>query len=346
LTALPRPESFPSVRPRSRLSWTGLPRSVLVKAWLPWDVVFPARTGLRSVGSVGLSLSRRVLSVPGAWPTWSAWPASGLSWSLADEIRPPWRGAVESARARAARGYGAAALRNPSSVWTESVFRSGRADAGRALRPRAAARRARPGTAAGHGVFRTLPRAGKGALVARPLPGRPRRVSGARRRGAFRAGTRGPGGHVRRARAAVGVGPVAGIDGVRARIQVCLVRVTITVRIHGVRGPSLRAPAGSAVPTIHPVPPGHCLFSGAPRQAASHGKPRVPGAGSRNAALAPSSSVGRPEPADRAGRVITPFDSALFQRAAAARGYCAPRGEGYAGCEGTSVSPAPTALRR
>jgi hypothetical protein len=263
---LPRTVMLLAGLPRTVMLLAGLPRTVMLLAGLRRTALFPAGTVPGSAGAVGLFLPRGARPVPGAWP---AGLASGLSLSAASGVRAAWRDGVEPVLARGARGSWAAIPGDPRSVRAQRFFRSGRAAAIRALRPGATARRRpRAGAAdAGHGVLRTQPRAVKEVLVGWPLPGWPRREPGAWWRAAFRAGTRRPGGHVSRAGAATGVSAIAGVDGVSTRVQVRLIGVAAAVQVHGVRGSALRAPAGSAVPTIHPVPPGHSLFGG------RHGKP-------------------------------------------------------------------------
>jgi hypothetical protein len=202
---------------------------------------------------------------------------------------------------------------NRRSVRGKKVFCRGGTSAIPALRPGAAARGARPGAAgAWRRVLRALPRAVKGARVKGRLPGGPRREPGTRWHGTFRAGARGADRHVPRAETASRIAAVPGVDRVGVRIQVRLVRVALTAGVGGLRGRATHPPAGCAVPTIHPVPPGHLPCSCAPRPAASHEESRVPGVLSRRTVLTPAIECRRAGRRGRAGTSNCPGSKTFY----------------------------------
>jgi hypothetical protein len=123
---------------------------------------------------------------------------------------------------------------------------------------RSRARLARPGTAnARHRVVGTLP----GPVVLWCLPAGTRRVSGPGRHAAVGTGSLRPWRQVSGTRAiavsAARVALVAGINGVSVGFQVRVAQVSVAVGVGGVTGMAVRASAGPAALTIHPVPPGH-----------------------------------------------------------------------------------------
>ena len=313
-----RSELLPAGRARSIVARPVLPRPVVVRlilvrpvvvrlvlAWavLAWAgvarilfLVRPAPTVPHSVGAVSLPLPPRARSVPRAVPSG---PGAGLARRPAAGVRPVGRGAVEPVRARSTRGSSAAAWGNRRSVRDKSVFCHGGTAAIPALRPGAAARGARPRAAgAGRGVLRALPRAGKGALVARRLPGGSRREPSTRRHGTFRACARGADRHVPRARTAASVAAVPRIDRVGVRVQVHPVRVALAADVGGVRGTATHPPAGCAVPTIHPVPPGHLPARARRGRPLRMRSPACPASGAGIRHSPPPSSVGRRGRAD------------------------------------------------
>jgi hypothetical protein len=194
------------------------------------------------------------------------------------------------------RGSSAAARGNRRSVRDKSVSCHGGTGAIPALRPGAAS--------AGRGVLRTLPRAVKGALVAGGLPGWPRRESGPRWHGTFRASARRADRHVPRAGPAARVAPVPGVDRVGVRVQVRPLRVALAAGVGRVRGAATHPPTGWAVPTIHPVPPGHLPARARRGQPLRMRSPAGPASGAGLRHSPPPSSVGRRSRADGPGRLI------------------------------------------
>ena len=257
-----RPRALPArpVLPWARLPGSPFPWSVRSRPRLAGAVPTrsaPPRPGLsrpvlRSARTVRAGRARPVRPVTGHRTSGPPGASAGSLASLRRFVAPVW--------ARLARGSRSAAWSAPRAVRAEGVLGPGRAAAVRALGPGPAAGRARPGMAdARHGILGPLPLAVEYVLVAWSLPGWPRRETWTRRRRPFRAGARRPGRHVRWAGAAAGVSAVAGVDGVGASVQVHVLGVA-AIRVPGVRDAALRAPAGSALPTFHPVPPGHCMF--------------------------------------------------------------------------------------
>jgi hypothetical protein len=251
----------------------------------------PAPTVPHSVGAAGLPLPPRAWSVPRTSPSGSAGPAGWLARWPTTVIRPVGRGAVEPVRARATRGSSTAAWGNRRSVRDKRVFCHGGTIP--ALWPGAAARGARPWAAgAGRGVLRALPWAVNGALLARRLPGGPRRESGTRRHRTFRAGARGADRHVPWAETAASVTAVPRVDRVGVRVQVRPVRVAVAVGVGGVRGTATHPPTGCAVPTIHPVPPGHLPARARRGRPLRMRSPACPASGAGIRHSPPPSSVG------------------------------------------------------
>jgi hypothetical protein len=218
-----------------------------------------------------LELVARVgsLSVPGIWPPWTA---CSLSWGLAAGMRATRGRTRGPVAARAAPG-------RPRSVRDINFFSHScrRAGAARA-RSRAATTWARSGTGGtGRRVFLTWPLAAEATGVASRLAGRPRWRARARRHATLRAGARRVGRHVRRAGAVASrVATVTGIDGVSACVEISVLGVAFRVQVRGVGAPATPAPARSAVPTIHPVPPGRCHVRSAALTQTSVGLPGHP----------------------------------------------------------------------
>jgi hypothetical protein len=303
-------------------------------AWPPWATAgLPATRSLRRAAgrarsartrnpwSAGTAEASRAAGSAGAHGTGTAGTDSATG------TRGAGTGAIEPLRRRlragATRGSRAAVAGNPRTVRGKSRIRR-RAEPvrGRLPQPGPRARpaaRGRTGTTdAGRRVFGTLPgpvvHAGIARLAGRPGPGR---VAAAGRSGAFLANARHrPGGGFSWPGTAAGRGTIAGIDRVGAHVQVRGIRVTLVggaVQVHGFRASGLRAPAGSAVPTIHRYLLDTDLF-GVHATACRHAC-RVPHARRPEppTALAPFMSVGRLTGAKTVGPVNWARSTSLYQ---------------------------------
>jgi hypothetical protein len=264
----------------TRLTWTRLASVVLARPRPTWPWPWPAwaAPGTARAGSVlaGSVLARSVLA--GSAPARPVLLLVALAWAVrrpAGTVRPTVAGRSRSRavlgagparvraspRSRATRGSSTAARRNGRFVRDEVRVWHVRADTVCARLPGAAAGWPRSRSACARWrVLNPRERAAVAALIPGTAAGGPGREPSTGRHATFLAIAWWAEGRVGRTRRAAGVAAVAGIDGIGRHVQVRVVLVVCAVGVGVLRGPALCGPAGtsvSAVPTIHPVPPGH-----------------------------------------------------------------------------------------